>query len=189
MSVKELKRLHNVNHVAFRCRDAEQTRWFYEDVLGLPLAIAFWEETEPGTGVDAPFMHLFFQLGNGDFVAFFDDPSRSEPEDFEPAHSFSRHLAFQVDNEEELLAWQKSINDKGVSCLGPVDHGWVLSCYMYDPNGLQVEVTSPKSNYGQYLSEGEDNAHKNLEEWQGIVRKMKEDKFGAAKLDQRSRQK
>ena len=35
-----LKRLGNVHHAAYRCRDAEQTRWFYEDVLGLPLAAA-----------------------------------------------------------------------------------------------------------------------------------------------------
>ena len=31
-----LKRLGNVHHAAFRCRDAEQTRWFYEEVLGSP---------------------------------------------------------------------------------------------------------------------------------------------------------
>ena len=42
-SHKGLKPLHNVHHFAFRCRDAEQTRWFYEDVLGLKLAIAFEE--------------------------------------------------------------------------------------------------------------------------------------------------
>ena len=32
--------INNIHHVAFRCRDAEQTRWFYEDVLGLKLAAA-----------------------------------------------------------------------------------------------------------------------------------------------------
>ena len=35
-----LKRLGNVQHAAYRCRDAAQTRWFYEQVLGLPLKIA-----------------------------------------------------------------------------------------------------------------------------------------------------
>ena len=38
--VPKLKRLGNLHHAAYRCRDAEQTRWFYEDVLGLPLAAA-----------------------------------------------------------------------------------------------------------------------------------------------------
>ena len=33
-----LKPMGNIHHLALRCRDAEQTRWFYEDVLGLKLA-------------------------------------------------------------------------------------------------------------------------------------------------------
>ena len=32
--------VHNMHHTAYRCRDAEQTRWFYEDVLGFKLAAA-----------------------------------------------------------------------------------------------------------------------------------------------------
>ncbi len=32
--VSSLKTLGNVHHAAYRCRDAEQTRWFYEEVLG-----------------------------------------------------------------------------------------------------------------------------------------------------------
>lgn len=39
-----LKALHNIHHAAYRCRDAEQTRWFYEDILGLKLAAAFEED-------------------------------------------------------------------------------------------------------------------------------------------------
>ena len=31
-------RLKHLHHVAFRCRDAEETRRFYEDLLGLKLA-------------------------------------------------------------------------------------------------------------------------------------------------------
>ena len=33
-----LQRARGINHVAYRCRDAEQTRWFYGEVLGLPEA-------------------------------------------------------------------------------------------------------------------------------------------------------
>ena len=45
-----LRRLGNVHHAAFRCRDAEQTCWFYEEVLGLPLAAAMVLDALPGTG-------------------------------------------------------------------------------------------------------------------------------------------
>ena len=29
--------IHGLHHFAYRCRDAEETRHFYEDILGLPL--------------------------------------------------------------------------------------------------------------------------------------------------------
>ena len=88
-----LKRASGINHVAFRCRDAEQTRWFYSEVLGLPLSAALVAEKVPGLGDEIPYMHLFFELGNGEFVAFFDQPETADPRQFERAHSFERHLA------------------------------------------------------------------------------------------------
>ena len=75
----ELKAARGINHVAHRCRDAEQTRWFYEDVLGLPLVATVIDEVVPGLGEKMPFMHLFFELGNGEYVAFFDQPQTATP--------------------------------------------------------------------------------------------------------------
>ena len=65
-----LRRLGNVHHAAFRCRDAEQTRWFYEEVLGLPLAAAMVFDALPGTGKKSQYMHLFFELGDGNLLPF-----------------------------------------------------------------------------------------------------------------------
>ena len=42
--------LKGLNHVAWRCIDAEQTRQFYEDLLGLPLAHVIRSERVPSTG-------------------------------------------------------------------------------------------------------------------------------------------
>ena len=69
-----LKILGNVHHAAYRCRDAEQTRWFYEEVLGLPLAAAMVFDHISGMEEERNYMHLFFQLGDGNFISFFDDP-------------------------------------------------------------------------------------------------------------------
>jgi catechol 2,3-dioxygenase-like lactoylglutathione lyase family enzyme len=45
----EIKGLH---HNAYRCRDSEETRKFYEDFLGLPLANAFKiKTTHTGRGI------------------------------------------------------------------------------------------------------------------------------------------
>jgi len=183
---QSLAPIKNVNHVAYRCRDAEQTRWFYEDVLGLPLKIAFAEDVIPGFGTKMPFMHLFFGLGNGDYIAFFDEPNRATPENFEPADSFDRHIAFEVDSLDEVLKWQKSINEKGVMCLGPIPHGFVTSVYMYDPNGLQVEITTKTDEYDEYTKKQEEDSRVNLKDWVEKTREQKLSKFGLESLDLRS---
>ena len=182
-----LQRASGINHVAFRCRDAEQTRWFYSDVLGLPLSAALVAEKVPGLGDEIPYMHLFFELGNGEFVAFFDQPETAEPAQFERAHSFERHLALEVPDEAALLAWQAQINSKGVSCLGPVDHGFVKSVYMYDPNGLQVELTCKTASFGHTLDGAAKAAPASLQEWCARYRDLKVSKFGATAIDRRSR--
>jgi|SRR5690606_407989 len=179
--------LRNAHHVAYRCRDAEQTRWFYEDVLGLPLAAALALDEIPGLNEPTPYLHLFFEMGNGDFVAFFDEPQGADPDQFLRAHSFDRHLAFETGSEEELLRWQRHINEKGVTCLGPVDHGFVKSVYMYDPNGLQVEITARTADYDRIMAAEREAARRQLDEWTRRTRDAKVAKFGAEAIDRRSR--
>ena len=68
----------NVHHVAFRCRDAEQTRWFYEDILGLKLAAAMAFDHLSGTDKKIEYMHIFFEMVDGNYIAFFDDEAAEE---------------------------------------------------------------------------------------------------------------
>lgn len=181
-----LPRASGINHVAYRCRDAEQTRWFYEDVLGLPLVAAPVFDEVPGLGDKIPYMHLFFAVGNGELIAFFDQPDTAAETQFARAHSFDRHLALEVPDEQALLAWQSRINDAGVSCLGPVDHGFVKSVYMYDPNGLQVELTCRGPEYAETLGDPA-AAHASIEDWSRATRAIKEQRFGAEAIDRRQR--
>ena len=78
--------VQKLNHFAWRCRDAEETRVFYEDVLGLPLAHVVRADTVPSTGEYCPYVHLFFRMKDGSFVAFFDlgDGKASVPDPATP---------------------------------------------------------------------------------------------------------
>ena len=133
--------LRGIHHSAYRCRDAEETRAFYEDLLGLPLKGLVIEEKEPGSGRRNPFVHIFFGLGDGNFLAFFDAPGSATPAAFQPVHGFDRHVAFEAGDEAALRAWQDKLNGAGVPCFGPIDHGFVRSVYFQDPNGLPLEIT------------------------------------------------
>ncbi len=134
--------LRGIHHSAYRCRDAEETRAFYEDMLGLPLAAALEEEREPGSGRRNPFVHIFFKLGDGNYIAFFDAPVSAKADSFSPVHGFDRHVAFEAADEAALLAWQAKLAAAGVPCFGPIDHGFVKSVYFSDPNGLPLEITA-----------------------------------------------
>ncbi len=183
----EARPILGVHHGAFRCRDAAQTIWFYSEVLGLVDRTGIVLEQVTGTGEDDPYLHLFFRMGNGEFLAFFDAPGSADKDWFERKPSFDMHWAFEVASEEDLLAMQQRINDFGVSAVGPVDHGFVKSVYMYDPNGIQIELTVRAKDHDAVLADEAIKLDAALAAWTARTRPVKEAKFGAAALDRRSR--
>ena len=68
-----IKKLH---HVAYRCRDSEETREFYEDFLGLTLIKAL-EIKETKTGRKTSVLHTFYQMDDESCIAFFEAPNQS----------------------------------------------------------------------------------------------------------------
>lgn len=170
--------LGGVHHAAFRCRDAEQTRWFYEDVLGLEAVAGLVAETVPGTNAEMPFMHLFFALGDGNYIAFFDSPTDADPAWFRRKSSFDMHIAFQAASEADMLAMQARLQAHGVQALGPLDHDFVRSIYMFDPNGIQVEITVRTPGHDAFLSQEQAELPAMLRAWSERTRALKLAKFG-----------
>jgi catechol 2,3-dioxygenase-like lactoylglutathione lyase family enzyme len=128
------KRLH---HMAFRCRDSEATRAFYEDVLGLPLAAALPIDAS-ATGRPVHALHTFFKLKDGSFIAFFEVPG--DPFVFKPQNDFDLHIALEADAEEVERAVAEARQRK-LEVRGPSDHGFVRSTYFRDPDGYVVEFS------------------------------------------------
>src|SRR5690606_13404191 len=81
--------IKGLHHNAYRCRDSEETRQFYEGFLGLPLA-ACLEIFETKTGRETQAMHTFYRLDDGSFLAFFETPG--VPFDFKPQHDYDLHI-------------------------------------------------------------------------------------------------
>ena len=180
-----LAKISNIHHSAYRCRDAEQTRWFYEDILDLKLKAALVLDEISGTDLPREYMHLFFEMPDGNFIAFFDEPNNASPENFEHKDGLDLHLAFQIDNREDLEVWKKKIKDARIKCFGPIDHGFVHSIYMYDPNGIQVEITCTDDKYEQIMDAKEQEVRNQFVEWTRRTREQKEKIFGSEELDRR----
>ena len=133
----------SLHHFAYRCRDAEETRRFYEDVLGFPLVVAVTHDHVPSTGEYHPYVHIFFELGDGSMVAFFDlfDGKACTPDPDTPA--WVNHLALRVADRDALDQARARLVAEGVDVTPVVDHGWFDSIYCFDPNGIRLEFVSP----------------------------------------------
>ena len=181
-----LSPLGNMHHLALRCRDAEQTRWFYEDVLGLQLSVALPLEDNPGTRVKRPYLHLFLAFGDGNYLAFFDDPTHARPAHFELKDSYDIHIAFETSNRESMLAWRDKIATAGDFIFGPVDHDFVESVYFFDPNGYALEVTHKTKIHDTVMRRETLAARDHIARWTERTRARKVELFGAEAIDARA---
>jgi glyoxylase I family protein len=133
----DIKSLH---HVAYRCRDAKETTDFYTRVLGLEYAMALAEDQVPSTREPHPYMHVFFRMDDGSYVAFFELPDSPEMGRDPNTPPWVQHLALRVPDEATLARCKARIESHGVEVLGPVDHGMCRSIYFFDPNGHRLEL-------------------------------------------------
>ena len=130
--------IKGLHHNAYRCRDSEETRQFYEDFLGLPLA-ATLELGETKTGRSCSALHTFYRMQDGSFMAFFEVPDSEY--DFKDWHDFDLHIALEVDH-AHLLAMKAKGEAEKREVRGVADHGFIQSIYFRDPNGYVIELTA-----------------------------------------------
>jgi catechol 2,3-dioxygenase-like lactoylglutathione lyase family enzyme len=156
--------IHGLHHFAWRCRDAEETRHFYEDLLGLPLAHVIKADHVPSTGEYCPYVHVFFEMRDGSFIAFFDlgDNTAALPSPNTPA--WCNHLALKMRSVEEVIDAKKRLEQAGIDVVGVTDHGFVQSIYFFDPNGIRLELTTETFAEGEAES-FKSNAHTELAAW------------------------
>jgi len=150
-----------VNHLALVCKDMARTVEFYRDVLGMPLTKTI--DLPGGRG-----QHFFFDIGNGDSLAFFwfkgapeAVPGISAPEalptqgNFMSAHGSMNHIAINVPA-ERFDEYYNRLVEKGVKVTKILNHDnsptqssdevnddvFVRSVYFFDPDGVCLEFAA-----------------------------------------------
>jgi catechol 2,3-dioxygenase-like lactoylglutathione lyase family enzyme len=153
--------LRGVNHLALVCRDMARTVDFYSNVLGMPLTKTI--DLPAGMG-----QHFFFDIGNGDSLAFFWFPEAPEraPGVASPAHNVGEgpiatahgsmnHIAFDV-APEKMDEYRERLQAKGIEVTEIVNHDnspmqmsetvtddvFVRSMYFFDPDGVLLEFAA-----------------------------------------------
>ena len=153
--------IRGINHLALVSRDMQRTVDFYSGVLGMPLIKTL--DLPQGMG-----QHFFFDIGNGDSLAFFWFPGAPDavpgvssaahwPGDGEilTAHGSMNHVAFDVPA-DKFEGYVEKLHAKGIrtslvfnhdnSPMGVsrevTDDVFVRSIYFMDPDGILLEFAS-----------------------------------------------
>ena len=122
--------VRGIHHTAVLSSDVERTINFYQGILEFPLTDIFENRDYKGSN------HFFFDLGNGNLLAFFDFPGLGLGPYAEVLGGL-HHIAISVepDNWERL---KKKLDDEGIPYL----HESGTSIYFKDPDGTRVELIS-----------------------------------------------
>ena len=102
--------IKGLHHNAYRCRNSEETRVFYEDFLGLPL-VGSLEIGETKTGRETDVLHTFYRMDDGSCLAFFEAPD--QPFEFKDQNDYDLHIALEVTPED-----LQTMFDKGKAEIG-----------------------------------------------------------------------
>ena len=151
--------LQGISHVALVCSDMARTVDFYEGVLGMPL-VKTTEVPVPGRSGQ----HFFFDVGNGDLLAFFMVPGMPGPapgiagqdalDSIDSAIGSMHHLAFKV-APGLLHERRRRLREHGVEHVylghdvdgslvsdpevAMTEHTFAQSVYLKDPDGISLE--------------------------------------------------
>jgi len=148
-----------VNHLALVSSDMARTVAFYSGVLGMPLIKTI--DLPRGMG-----QHFFFDLGNGDSLAFFwfANAPKAQPGIASAtrgaipgpsAHGSMNHVAINVPA-DRIDAYYEKLKAKGIECSRVINHDdspmqaslettpttFVRSIYFYDPDGIALELAA-----------------------------------------------
>jgi catechol 2,3-dioxygenase-like lactoylglutathione lyase family enzyme len=117
-----------VHHMAVLSADVERTVRFYQDVLEFPLTDIFENRDYRGSN------HFFFDIGNGNLLAFFDFPGL-DLSPYAEVLGGLHHIAISVEPD----TWQRlkgKLEEAGVA----LHMASGTSMYFSDPDGTRLEL-------------------------------------------------
>ncbi|MEO6045670.1 MAG: VOC family protein [Tepidiformaceae bacterium] len=131
-----MPRTLRISHPALSGANAAETIRFYTETLGMELVLRQDNLDYPSEE------HLFFHVGDDNFIAYFVPKRGVDPASYEQACSGSGHmdhLAIDIDI-ADLEPFRARLLAAGVPVESPVDRGYERSIYFPDPNGVTIEL-------------------------------------------------
>src|SRR5262249_14641364 len=148
--------IKGLHHNAYRCRDSEETRVFYEDFLGLRLVSAF--EIDEGRG-----LHTFFAMDDGSCLAFFEVPGT--PFEFKQQNALDLHIALGVEPETFDSMLEKARGGRRGG-RGHGARGFARSIFSRDQMGYATNLPASPGAHQKIMAPAISKPHDSLARWQ-----------------------
>ncbi len=145
---------NGIHHLAISTADIKKQIEYFTDVLGCELVALYWMH-----GVEGAW-HGFLRMNDQSYIAFVEMPQNKviEPEigtthagwpGGASAGGTMQHVAFNVDDYDDLLVMRDRIRDRGLNVYGPIDHGMCHSIYFAGLEDLSLEVSTSETTIDQ----------------------------------------
>jgi catechol 2,3-dioxygenase-like lactoylglutathione lyase family enzyme len=189
-----------LHHAAFLCRDAEETRHFYEDILGLTmiaamtfpgglaLSRAYAAELDDADAAEPPdtMLTMFFEVAPGSYLTFFDLPQTVAEDRFKTRDGhLEYHVALEARTSEELEQIRERLRAHGVPVSEPVDMKAYRSAYFYDPNGIHLEITARTPVHDELIGQIAEMASANHRRWTSETASLRADRLAGSEAVRR----
>jgi glyoxylase I family protein len=131
----------------------------------MPMVAAMKESMDSSSGRKTPFLHCFFEMGDGGSLAFFQFlPDAYGPADKLPPDAIDHHIAMSVPDFDDLAELKAKLDEHGYQNCG-INHGFCYSLYVRDPNGMLVEFVGDAVNELEINEAAAASAHQELAKW------------------------
>jgi catechol 2,3-dioxygenase-like lactoylglutathione lyase family enzyme len=117
-----------LHHFALVSSDVERTVRFYQELLEFPLTEIFENRDYAGSN------HFFFDVGNGNLLAFFDFPGL-DVGPYQEVLGGLHHIAISVEP-DRWAHLRKKLDEAGIDYLLESN----VSMYFRDPDGARLEL-------------------------------------------------
>jgi catechol 2,3-dioxygenase-like lactoylglutathione lyase family enzyme len=159
--------LHQIHHVAYRCRDAKHTVLWYQQMLKMEFLYALPAQAVPRLDVPDPGIQVFLgtPAGTGPTLSFIELAGQPAVAHEDGAPAWIQHISLRVPTLQALASCRDHLLSEGVKLLGETNQGLFQAIHFADLDGHRIEIRCPDLHEAEQLRQLGESRWEMLDSW------------------------